>query len=143
MIDTVPNFLQNSYSAFLTGVVKPPPRGLRIGSHLMANACTTRFPHPSAHRPTNPFFSCNRTTPCPLVRVQRPRHDRWATRTLPPPNLDYWQAFLPGSTTTFRVYASLAEGSSVKKFQELYSMPSLGSATTNVLCKVVRVLEKN
>ena len=54
---------------------------------------------------------------------------------------------MPDSTTKFilrdGVYASLAEASIVKKFQELYSMPSLGSAITNVLCKVVRVLEKD
>lgn len=46
----------------------------------------TRFPHPSAHhRPMKDFFSCNRIITYPLVRVQRPRRDKWAIRTSPPP----------------------------------------------------------
>ena len=90
IVDTVPNFLQNPYSAFPTGVVNPPVFESDRNSWPI-HVRHTLSP-PVSHRPIKPFFSCNRTTSCPLVRAQRPRQDRWAIRTLPHPNLDYWQA---------------------------------------------------
>lgn len=62
--------------------------GLRIGSQLMTNSCTTRAFPTRLPIDQRTFLSCSRIITSPLVRVQRHWRDERVIRTSPPPILD-------------------------------------------------------